>query len=90
MSDVIEPTTAAHKQAEIANRCVKIDRLRKVFSTPAGPKTAVESLSLSMYEGEIFALLGHNGAGKTVSAALVLGLRAQSKRYRCHRRPSTC
>ena len=70
MSDVIEPTTAAHKQAEIANRCVKIDRLRKVFSTPAGPKTAVESLSLSMYEGEIFALLGHNGAGKTVSAAL--------------------
>ena len=70
MSDVIEPTTAAHKQAEIANRCVKIDRLRKVFSTPAGPKTAVESLSLSMYEGEIFALLGHNGAGKTVSAAV--------------------
>lgn len=44
-------------------RCVKLRRLKKIFPTPDGPKTAVDDLSLTMYEGQIFALLGHNGAG---------------------------
>ena len=31
--------------------------------TLVGPKVAVEKLSLEMFEGQITALLGHNGAG---------------------------
>jgi ABC-type multidrug transport system fused ATPase/permease subunit len=45
---------------------VKLNRLRKSF----GGQVAVNDLSLNMYENQIFALLGHNGAGK-VSKRLV-------------------
>ena len=44
-------------------RCIG---LRKVYP-PRGGKgqnVAVDNLHLTMYEGEIFALLGHNGAGE--------------------------
>jgi ABC-type Na+ transport system ATPase subunit NatA len=71
---LIEPPTTSQLQAEQAGRCVKCDKLRKVFSTPAGPKTAVESLTLTMFEGEIFALLGHNGAGKTTTLHMLTGM----------------
>ncbi len=36
--------------------------------------TAVKSLSLQVYEGEIFGLLGPNGAGKTTSINMICGL----------------
>jgi len=40
-----------------------------------GPKfVAVRSLTLDMYEGEIFTLLGHNGAGKTTTINMLTGL----------------
>ena len=39
---------------------VVINRLRKTFGT----QLAVNNLSFKMYENQIFALLGHNGAGK--------------------------
>jgi len=39
-----------------------MDNLVKRFNTPDGVKVAVDHLSITMYEGEIFALLGHNGA----------------------------
>jgi ATP-binding cassette subfamily A (ABC1) protein 3 len=47
--------------------CIEIKGLRKVFPTPAGTKVAVSSLNLDMYEGQIFALLGHNGAGEKLT-----------------------
>ena len=37
-------------------------------------KTAVDSLSLNMYKGQITALLGHNGAGKTTIMSILTGL----------------
>lgn len=37
-------------------------------------RTAVNSLSLSVQEGEIFALLGQNGAGKTTTIKILSGL----------------
>lgn len=40
---------------------MKVTDLVKVFSTPVGPKTAVNKLNVTMYEGQIFVLLGHNG-----------------------------
>jgi ABC-2 type transport system ATP-binding protein len=39
-----------------------------------GPKVAVESLSLSVRPGELFALLGPNGAGKTTTIKILVGL----------------
>ena len=39
----------------------KGQRLRKEFDTPDGIKKAVDGVDLTMYEGEIFALLGPNG-----------------------------
>lgn len=39
-----------------------------------GPKTAVAGVNLTMYNGQIFALLGHNGAGKTTTISMLTGL----------------
>jgi ATP-binding cassette, subfamily A (ABC1), member 3 len=44
--------------------------LKKSF----GVKTAVNDLDLTMYNGQIFALLGHNGAGKTTTLSMLTGL----------------
>ena len=38
-----------------------------------GEQTALNSLNLTIKEGEIFALLGQNGAGKTTTINLFLG-----------------
>jgi ABC-2 type transport system ATP-binding protein len=39
-----------------------------------GEVTAVNDLSLEVYEGEVFGLLGPNGAGKTTSISMICGL----------------
>ena len=35
---------------------------------------AVNGLNLKMYNGQIFALLGHNGAGKSTTISILTGL----------------
>ena len=39
-----------------------------------GPKKAVDGTNLTIYNGQIFALLGHNGAGKTTTISMLTGL----------------
>ena len=39
-----------------------------------GSLVAAKSLSLEVYEGEVFGLLGPNGAGKTTSIRMLCGL----------------
>lgn len=39
-----------------------------------GEKTAVAGTDLTIYNGQIFALLGHNGAGKTTTLSMLTGL----------------
>jgi ATP-binding cassette subfamily A (ABC1) protein 3 len=58
------------KRQEITDECLKIRGLRKEF----GDKVAVNNVSLTMYSGQIFALLGHNGAGKTTTISMLTGL----------------
>jgi len=56
---------------------VKVRGLRKEFPNlnPAAPPiVAVNNVSLDMYEGQIFALLGHNGAGKTTTINILTGM----------------
>jgi ATP-binding cassette subfamily A (ABC1) protein 3 len=58
---------ALQRQSEGKN--IEILGLRKDF----GNKTAVDNFSLSMYSGQITALLGHNGAGKTTTIGMLTG-----------------
>jgi len=50
---------------------LSIRHLRKVFRDG---KVAVDDLSLEIFPGEIFAVLGHNGAGKTTALNCIVGL----------------
>ena len=51
------------------NALIELRSLRKVF----GQRAAVESLDLVVPRGEIFGLLGHNGAGKSTTIGMMLG-----------------
>ncbi|QTA37272.1 ABC transporter ATP-binding protein [Thermosipho ferrireducens] len=49
----------------------------KELSKSYGKKLAVNKISFSVEEGQIFALLGPNGAGKTTTLKCILGLRKE-------------
>ena len=51
---------------------VSVRNLTKAFSG----RTVVDDLSFDVRKGEVFALLGHNGAGKSTTIDLILGLKA--------------
>jgi len=59
-----------------AESVMETRNLTKVFRDFWGrPKvTAVKSLSLDVYKGEVFGLLGPNGSGKTTTLKMLLGL----------------
>ena len=46
----------------------------QVLTKRYGSLTAVDRLSLGIFEGEVFGLLGPNGAGKTTSISMMCGL----------------
>lgn len=48
---------------EREGKTVRIKKLCKQFDTPDGIKVAVDEVDMTMYEGQIYVLLGHNGAG---------------------------
>lgn len=73
----IEPPSVALQQQELDGTGVHIRGLTKEF----GDKTAVSELELSMYEGQVFALLGHNGAGKTTTINMLTGMLAPTSGY---------
>ncbi|XP_042898603.1 phospholipid-transporting ATPase ABCA3 isoform X2 [Parasteatoda tepidariorum] len=58
---------------------VVIYNLSKEFRTGLQTKLAVNNLSLTMYQGQITALLGHNGAGKTTTINILTGLFTPTK-----------
>ena len=51
---------------------VSVRKLTKSFSG----RRVVDDLSFDVQKGEVFALLGHNGAGKSTTIDLILGLKA--------------
>lgn len=59
-SDSFEPVNLPNvQQLEREGKCVKLKQLRKVFDTPDGKKIAVNALEMTLYQGQIFVLLGH-------------------------------
>ena len=60
---------------------LRVEGLRKTFRISAKQQkllrtkeksvTAVDNLSFSVYEGEVFCLLGSNGAGKTTTLRII-------------------
>ena len=55
-----------------------ISKLSKSFQAKDKTVKAVNELSLSIYEGQITAILGHNGAGKTTLLNILTGLTGPS------------
>ena len=69
------------KRMEATGDYLKIEDLQKTFS---GGFQAVKGVNVKMYNNQIFALLGHNGAGKTTVISMLTGLFKKSAgRARC-------
>jgi len=54
---------------------LEIDNLHKSF----GKKTALRDISFSVEKGQIYGLLGHNGAGKSTTLGIILAMIAADK-----------
>lgn len=52
-------------------KCIQVSGLTKAFQG----RKAVDNLSFSVERGQAFGLLGHNGAGKSTTIELILGLK---------------
>ena len=77
--DAVEAVPEAVRARSAASGIlVRIRGLRREFSTPGGMKVAVADLELTMYEGQVLALLGHNGAGKSTTLHMLTGMLAPS------------
>jgi ABC-2 type transport system ATP-binding protein len=63
----IDPTE--REQAEGSSGMIELQKVTKKF----GARTAVDEVSLTVPAGEIFGLLGHNGAGKSTAIGMMLG-----------------
>lgn len=53
-----------------------VQDLRIAFSTPAGPVVAVEQIGFRISRGEVLAIIGESGSGKTVTAMAIARLLA--------------
>lgn len=53
---------------------IKITNLSKTFQTSAGPKKALDKVSLEIFEGECLVIGGENGSGKSVLMSIIAGL----------------
>jgi ATP-binding cassette subfamily A (ABC1) protein 3 len=71
--DVEEPS-AAEAALEREGRAVVIRGVTKTYGSGRDAKTAVKNLNLLMYEGQVTALLGVNGSGKSTTMNLITGV----------------
>jgi len=65
------PGEAAGMTANAKSAAIEVTGLRKRY----GRKVAVDDVSFTVAEGEIFGLLGRNGAGKSTTVDCIVGLR---------------
>jgi ABC-2 type transport system ATP-binding protein len=62
-------------QSNTAEICIQATGLTKRF----GPRVAVDHLNLEVFRGEVFALLGPDGAGKTTTMRMLGGILQQDE-----------
>ena len=72
-----ENVSETFKSQARQGKSIEIRNLRKDY----GETIAVNGLNLSMYSGQITALLGHNGAGKTTTINMITGATAPTSGY---------
>ena len=70
-----EPVPPEIARLELDNQYMKVADLTKVY--PNG-FSAVNGINLKLYNGQIFSLLGHNGAGKSTTISMLTGLLSRS------------
>jgi len=61
---------------------LKIQNLRVDFDTYLGQVKVLNGISLTLYEGEIFGLVGESGCGKSVTALTIVGLLPENAHIR--------
>lgn len=66
----VQADPAVHVSAAAPNSVIRVDRLTKRF----GKIVAVDDVSFTVEQGEVFGFLGPNGAGKSTTIRLLLGL----------------
>ena len=69
------PHDQAHtRQHDPSRRLLSIENLEVRFNTPEGIVYAVNDISYNIHEGEVIAVVGESGCGKSVSMMSILGL----------------
>ncbi len=53
---------------------IKIQNLSKSFQTAAGPKKALDGVSLEIFQGQCVVIGGENGSGKSLLMSIIAGL----------------
>jgi peptide/nickel transport system ATP-binding protein len=68
-------------QTAIHEPILRLDDLRVSFNSPRGLVRILEGVSFDLYPGEILALVGETGCGKSVTAKTALNLIPQARQY---------
>jgi len=63
---------------DLAEACLSIHDMAKVFETSNGPIVAVCDINLDIRRGEFVSLIGHSGCGKSTLLNIIAGLYHQS------------
>ena len=66
-----ESPPAMCKQMELIGNYLRVNNLEKTYDNGF---QAVRGVNIKMFDSQIFALLGHNGAGKSTMISMMTGL----------------
>lgn len=69
-----EPVLKASTEELGKKKYLEFYNVTKIYPTPKGPATVVDSFDLNMKKGEFVSLIGHSGCGKSTVLSMVAGL----------------